>query len=105
MTNFKFTGELGELIARAENGSAADVDFIMNHLTSHSTFAMTRFVDFALSRVESTPGIERIAWYLFNGTLIQRNYASLYLNRVGEWEPVKQAYNQGLIDEIQAYSR
>jgi hypothetical protein len=39
------------------------------------------------------------------GTLIQRNYASLFLNRLGEWEPVKKAYELGLIDEVQAYSR
>ncbi|MBN1182421.1 MAG: hypothetical protein JXB49_09055 [Bacteroidales bacterium] len=32
------------------------------------------------------------------------NFTSLYLNRLGEWEPVKEAFNQGLIDEIQAYS-
>ena len=44
-------------------------------------------------------------YYLFNGTQIQRNYACLFLNRLGEREPVKEAFEQGLIDEIQAFSR
>ncbi len=102
---FEFTGQLKELIDKAQIGNANDVDFIMGKLTKDSTFAMTRYVDFALSLVENTKGIERIKFYLFNGTLIQRNYASLYLNRLGEWESVKQAYEQGLIDKIQAYAR
>lgn len=102
---FKFTGQLKELIVKAENGSSRDIDSIMEKLTVDSTLAMTRYVDFALSLVEKTEGIKRIEHYLFNGTLIQRNYASLFLNRLGEWKPVKKAYDQGLIDEIQAYSR
>lgn len=102
---FEFTGKLKVLIDRAVNGSPTDVDFIMENLSVDSTLAMTRFVDFALSLVVSTEGIERIKHYLFHGTLIQRNYASLFLNRMGEWKPVKQAFELGLIDEIQAYSR
>lgn len=104
MTNC-FTGELQTLIDRAINGAPNDVDFIISNLTNDSSFAMTRFVDYALSLVESTDGMERIKFYLFNGTLIQRNYACLYFNRLGEWQYVKQAYEQGLIDKIQAYSR
>ncbi len=102
---FKFTGQLKELIDKAKNGSSRDIDSIMEKLTVDSTLAMTRYVDFALSLVEKTEGIIRIEYYLFNGTLIQRNYASLFLNRLGEWKPVKKAHEQGLIDEIQAYSR
>lgn len=102
---FEFKGKLKELIDKAKNGSSGDIDFIMNHLTRESTLAMTRYVDFALSQVKTAEGINRIAYYLFNGTLIQRNYAALFLNRLGEWKPVKKAYEQGLIDEIQAYSR
>ena len=59
----------------------------------------------ALSLVETDAGFERIKYYLFNGTLIQRNYASLYLNRIGERQLVKKAFEQGLIDEIQAFAR
>lgn len=42
----------------------------MDKLTVNSTFAMTRYVDFALSLVDKNEGIERIKYYLFNGTLI-----------------------------------
>lgn len=101
----EFTGQLKVLIDKAVNGSSEDIDLIMEKLTIDSTLAMTRYVDFALSLVKTTNGIKRIEYYLFNGTLIQRNYASLFLNRLGEWKPVKKAYEQGLIDEIQAYSR
>jgi hypothetical protein len=102
---FEFTGQLKILIDKAQGGNSVDIDYIMDKLTVDSTFAMTRYVDFALSLVEKNEGIERIKYYLFNGTLIQRNYASLFLNRLGEWKSVKKAFEQGLIDEIQAYSR
>ncbi|MGQ8337503.1 hypothetical protein ACUNWD_13205 [Sunxiuqinia sp. A32] len=101
----EFTGQLKMLIDKAVNGRSEDIDLIMQNLTIDATLAMTRYVDFALSLVDTTDGIRRIEYYLFNGTLIQRNYASLFLNRLGEWKPVKKAYEQGLIDEIQAYSR
>jgi hypothetical protein len=102
---YKFSGKLQELIDKASTGSAEDIDFIMGHLTEDSSFAMTRFVDFALSLVDTPGGFEQIKHYLFNGSLIQRNYASLYLNRAGEWELVKEAFSRGLIDEIQAFAR
>lgn len=102
---FEFSGQLKMLIDKAENGNTNDIDYIMDNLTVESTLTMTRFIDFALSLVKKSEGIERIKYYLFNGTLIQRNYACLFLNRLGEWEPVKEAFEQGLIDEIQAYSR
>lgn len=102
---FEFTGQLKVLIDKAKAGRPIDVDYIMNNLTVESSLAMTRYIDFALSLVENSEGIMRIEYYLFNGTLIQRNYASLFLNRLGEWKPVKKAYELGLIDEVQAYSR
>lgn len=70
-----------------------------------SILSTTRIVDYALSLVENDAGIARIEFYLFNGTQIQRNYCSLFFNRRGDWPVVKQAYEQGLIDEIQAYAR
>jgi hypothetical protein len=105
MKNKPFTGKLQELINRAELGNSSDVDYIFNHLNESSTFAMTRYVDYALSLVENINGVKRIEYYLFNGSLIQRNYCSLYFNRRGEWAIVKKAFTLGLIDEIQAYSR
>jgi hypothetical protein len=105
MVRYEFTGHLRELIIRAESGYQSDIDYIMANLTYESTFAMTRYVDFALSLVTNQEGINRIEYYLFNGSQIQRNYSSLYFNRKGNWEIVKRAYQQGLIDEIQAYGR
>lgn len=102
---YKFTGKLSLLIEVARQGSSVDIDFIMNHLNSLTTFEITRYVDYALSLVENKNGIARIKYYLFNGSLIQRNYCSLYFNRKGDWEIVKEAYQRGLIDEIQAYAR
>lgn len=100
-----FTGILQELIDKAESGTAEDVDFIIKHLDKSSTFAMTRYVDFAMGLVENMEGIARIEYYLFNGSLIQRNYCSLFFNRRGDWEIVKKALKHGLIDETQAFAR
>ena len=105
MSNYRFAGKLGELIEKAEHGSESDVDYIMSHLTKDSSFEMTRYVDYALSLVENLNGIMRIEHYLFHGTLIQRNYSSLFLNRNLEYEIVQRAFKEGLIDEIQAFAR
>jgi len=105
MSRYQFHGKLQALIEYAESGTESDVHYIFSHLNQTSDFAMTRFVDFALSVVESEAGKERIRFYLFHGTQIQRNYASLYFNRLGEWEIVKAAFDQGLIDEVQAFAR
>jgi len=105
MSNNCFKGLLKALIEKAEIGTAQDIDFIMSKLTQESSLAVTRYVDYALGLVTNSDGFERIKHYLFNGTLIQRNYASLYFNRLGEWKYVKEAYEKGLIDKIQAYAR
>ncbi len=103
--SYKFSGQLKLLVDKALSGRGNDIDYIMSNLTVNSTLAETRYVDYALSLVTNEEGIQRIRHYLFNGMLIQRNYACLFLNRLGEWQPVRQAYEQGLIDEVQAYSR
>lgn len=105
METNKFTGELKELVATGISGMPCDIDFIMKKLNDNPSFAITRFVDYSLSLVDSEQGIERIEYYLFNGSLIQRNYASLYFNRIGDWDIIKRAYEKGLIDEIQAFVR
>jgi hypothetical protein len=105
MKQNKFSGQLYDLIIKAENGDPDDVDFIMQNLNSESSFAMTRFVDFSLGLVTNEMGIARIEHYLFNGSQIQRNYSSLFFNRRGDWEIVKKAFQSGLIDEIQAFAR
>lgn len=101
----KHKGKLQYFIDLANKGRFEHVDILMHHLSHQSDLATTSFIDFALSRVNNKEGINRIKYYLFNGTLIQRNYASLYFNRLGEWEFVKKAFDKGLIDEIQAFSR
>ena len=100
-----FSGKVKELIDSATRGTAEDVDYILNHLTPEATFSMTRFVDYALSFVESEAGLVRVEYFLFNGTQIQRNYCALFFNRRDDWQIVKKAYEAGLIDEIQAYAR
>jgi len=105
MGKYRFTGQLKALIDKAESGKAQDIDFIMSRLSTKSNLAETKFVDFALGLVTNPEGFDRIKHYLFNGTLIQRNYASLYFNRLGEWKYVKEAYEKGLIDETQASAR
>lgn len=105
MKKNKFSGKLGELVQRAEQGGAEDVDFIIRHLTDKSSLAMTRYVDYALSLVKNEIGVSRLQYYLFNGTLIQRNYCCLFFNRRLDYELVEQAFKEGLIDEIQAFSR
>lgn len=65
-------------------GAAEDVDYILGHLTPDMTLAATKFVDYALSLVESSVGVERVEHYLFNGTQMQRNYCSLFFNRRGD---------------------
>ena len=77
----------------------------MSHLTNESNLVTTRFVDFALSLVEKPEGVSRVAYYLFNGSPIQRNYSALFFNRRLDYEIVMRAYEEGAIDEIQAFSR
>ena len=105
MTINKYTGKLGELVEKAEHGCELEVDYIMSHLTIDSSLAMTKFVDFALSLVENPNGIKRLEHYLFNGTLIQRNYSSLFFNRRLDYDIVLRAFKEGRIDEIQAFAR
>jgi len=96
---------LHNLTTKAKVGRADDVDYVIYHLTQNATIAITRFVDYALGLVCNPEGVERIEYYLFNGSQMQRNYCSLYFNRRGEWEIVKKAYEAGKIDEIQAFAR
>ena len=105
MKKVVLSGKVKELMDRATDGSAEDIDYILNCLTPDVTLSMTRFVDYALGCVESEAGVARIEYYLFNGTQIQRNYCSLFFFFLDDWAIVKRAYESGLIDEIQAYAR
>ena len=102
-----FKGIVKTMITRAARGEQSDIDYLMDYLKEDTSFAVTRFVDYALSLVENPTGIERLKHYLFEGSMIQRNYVSLYFNRKDgyEWMIVKDAYDKGLVDEIQMYAR
>lgn len=65
----------------------------------------TRFGDYALSLVETEAGIARVEDHLIHGTQIQRNDASPFFNRRGDWPVVREAFEAGRIDEIKAYAR
>lgn len=105
MRIYNFSGTLGILISSAISGTSADIDFLMQQLNSESSLPTTRAVDYAISLVITSDGINRLAYYLYHGSQIQRNYCSLFFNRRGDWQLVKAAYEQGLIDEAQAFAR
>lgn len=101
----RFTGKLRELINHALLGKANNIDHIFSALNDEVSLEHTRYIDFALSLVEHEEGIEKIEYYLFNGTLIQRNYASLFFNRRGDYDLIERANKLGLIDDLQAFIR
>jgi len=87
-----------------ENTSEA-VDRLVSLLSESMTFKESREVDYALGYINSEEGMEKIKYYLFNGTQIQRNYCALYFGRIHQYKVLREAYDLGLIDEIQAFSR
>lgn len=94
-----------EFIARGNSGKQEDVDLLMRELASRDDLATTRLVDFALSLVATGEGGQRIKYYLYNGCLVQRNYAALYFKRKGFVELLDEAVALGKIDLEQAYSK
>jgi len=103
--NKKSVRTLGDYIPLAKSGAPADIDAIMSDINMEMSIASSKIIDYSLSFVESEPGLDRMAYYLFHGTQIQRNYCTLFFNRRGDWPLVKAAFEAGLIDEIQAFSR
>jgi hypothetical protein len=96
---------LSELEQRAQMGTEKDINFLMNQLEMGSAFLLCKMIDYALGKVTSMEGRERIKYFLFHGTKIQRNYAALYFKRLGATAILREAVNNGIIDEVQAYSR
>ena len=100
--------KLENYINLATSGVETDIDLIMRDLNGNLNIADSKFIDYALSLVNSPACVERITQYLFMGTQIQRNYCTLFFNRrckKGDWDLVKKAYSMGLIDEKQAFSK
>ena len=89
----------------AQEGTKASVDEIMAHLNMDMTIAESKIIDFALGLVEGDEGLQTMEHYLFHGTQVQRNYCTLYFARRGEYLIVRKAYDMGLVDALQAFSR
>lgn len=92
-------------IKLAKQGTKDSVEEILNNLNEKMTLAESRYLDFALSHVNTPEGFDTIKYYLFNGTQIQRNYCALYFGRIHEYFILREAYDKGLIDDKQAFSR
>lgn len=96
---------LQQYIRLAREWTKASIDEIMSHLDEHMTIAESKFIDFALGHVESQEGLAVMEDYLFHGTQFQRNYCTLFFGRLGEYLIIRKAYDEGLIDARQAFSR
>jgi DNA-binding MarR family transcriptional regulator len=94
-----------EIKTLCRKGSPEDIDHVMSYLDATADLPTTKIIDFYLGTVNSLEGIKRIEYYLFKGTQMQRNYCTLFFARRNEWRIVKNAYEMGLIDYIQAYAR
>ena len=96
---------LQNYIDLAKEGTKESIDEIMRHLNMGMSIGESKFIDYALGLVESEAGIKIMEEYLFHGTQIQRNYCTLYFGRRGEYPIIRKAFDAGLIDARQAFSR
>jgi len=97
--------KLEQYVVMANSGDEKYIGKIMQRLNKDVTLQETREIDYALSKINNPKSIEMIKLFLFEGTQIQRNYAALYFGRLHEYLILREAYDLGLIDEIQAFSR
>ena len=104
-TRMNEKGRLGYYIDLAGKNDSQSVDAIMKDLRRKMTLEQSKFIDYALGLIDSEDGTQRMQHYLFNGTQIQRNYCALYFGRLDEYGIIRQAYEKGLIDAKQAFSR
>jgi hypothetical protein len=95
--------EIFEQMGRA--GTPEDIDIMMESLEHDPDSSPHKLIDYALGLVEDIEGQLRILDYVFNGTLVQRNYAALYFKRIGEVGILTEAVEMGCIDRIQAFSK
>jgi len=98
-------GRYEYFVARGISGRETDVDDLMNALIEQDDLATLKLVDYALGLVNTRPGTARMEYYLFNGSLIQRNYAALYFKRRGNITILAEAVGIGVIDTLQAYAK
>lgn len=87
------------------SGGASEVREVLEMLNEDVDLPTTRAVDFYLGTVDNPEGLGILESYLFEGTQIQRNYCTLFFARRDDWHLVNRAYDLGLVDALQAYSR
>lgn len=87
------------------SGGEKEIRSVLSLLDSRVDLPTTRAVDFYLGQVRNPEGLKVIEELLFEGTQIQRNYCTLFFARRNEWNLVNRAYEMGLVDALQAYSR
>lgn len=92
-------------ISLAKESTRESIGEIMKHLNKSMTLAESKFIDFALGHIDNDEGVGIMTYYLFHGTQILRNYCALYFCRRGEYLIIRKAYDEGLIDAKQAFSR
>lgn len=100
-----YTKAFAEIKQKCLRGTAADIDSVIALLNDQVDLPTTKAIDLYLGYVETAEGRDRIAFHVFHGTQIQRNYGILYFARRNEWDIVNEAYRLGLVDWKQAYSR
>ncbi len=105
MSSKQTNGRFDHFVSVGASGTAGAVDFLMEALATQDDIATTRLVDYALSRVETVEGFDRLHYYLFNGTQRQRNYAALYFKRLDEFGLLLEAMAQGKVDSLQVLNR
>jgi hypothetical protein len=88
-----------------KQGTARNVDIMMRSLEEDPSSSPHKLVDYTLGLVRKKNGKERIKYYLFNGTQVQRNYAALYFKRLNQTEILAEAVKLGCIDRVQAFSK
>lgn len=96
---------LSDIAKKVDSGRASDVDYFMSYLTIESSTQIIKMADFAISQIRSEEGVERIKYYLFNGTNIQRNYSALYFKRHKKEGLLQKAISLQRIDEKQVLSK
>ncbi len=88
----------------ARSGQKQDIDFIMNHLGNQTDIFSAKIADYSLGLVTNCEGKNRIRFYLFNGSITQRNYAALYFKRLGNKDILNEGVNGGFIEAELAFS-
>jgi hypothetical protein len=98
-------GRMNDYVAIGRSGKSADVDQLMLVLLVQQDLATTKLVDYALSLVKTWEGSRQLRHYLYNGELIQRNFAALYFKRLGQVDLLEEAVALGKIDDVQAFAK